>query len=73
MQNATLIKSGDKKVCIMDLSPKLKKPCLCIFEPPNIYRKVASFNGTQEAVIFMKYLYDMFTEGEKKDETERSA
>jgi hypothetical protein len=66
-RNATLIKSGDKRICIMDLSPKLKKPCLCIFEPPNTYRKVASFGGTQEAVIFMKYLYDMFTEGKNNE------
>lgn len=61
----TLIKKGDKKICIMELSPRFKKPCLCIFEEPNRYIKVASFNGSQEAVLFMQYLFDMFKEEEE--------
>jgi len=51
---------GKKKIGMMDMSPILKKPCLVMYEEPNRYIKVASFNDSQAAIAFMQYLADMF-------------
>ena len=53
------IRIGNKAIHPMEM-PYRKKPCLAIFEEPNRYTKVATFNNEESARIFMEYLYEMF-------------
>lgn len=39
--------------------PDRKKPSLMIFEEPNRYIKVATFNSRESAEMFMGYLFKM--------------
>ena len=55
------IRIGNKAIHPMEM-PYRKKPCLAIFEEPNRYTKVATFNNEESARIFMEYLYKMFEE-----------
>ena len=51
------MKNGDKNYSIY------------IFEEPNWYRKVATFNSDETAVKFMEYMTKMFDIQEKENET----
>ena len=58
-----------KQVIQPMMFPDRKKPCLMIFEEPNRFIKVASFNSKESAELFMEYLAEMFgldTEGDRK-------
>ena len=52
------LRAGKRVIQVMNY-PDRKRPSLVIFEEPNRYVKVATFNSEESAEAFMKYLFAM--------------